>query len=54
MDCAGARNASHVVDHQKLFTFQLSYNDDQEIQQILSEAKKPKSDCYSWERGGKF
>ena len=50
----GARNANHVTDHQKLFTFELTYKDDQEIQQLLSEARQPKGDCYSWERGGKF
>jgi len=51
---AGARNASHVADHQRLFTFELSEKDSQQIEEVLEQARRPKGDCYSWERGGTF
>ena len=51
----GARNASHVGDHQRLFTFQLDEEDLGAIQGVLEQRPgKPQGDCYSWERGGKW
>jgi aryl-alcohol dehydrogenase-like predicted oxidoreductase len=48
----GARNASHVDDHRRLFTFALSGDDRREIDAVLAEGNRGSSDCYSWERGG--
>ena len=50
----GARNASHVADHRRLFGFQLDESDLAAIDGLLAEGKRPKGDCYSWERGGEF
>ncbi|MEW5316291.1 MAG: hypothetical protein WDW38_007671 [Sanguina aurantia] len=47
----GARNASHVQDHVALFGFQLDETDLGRIAEVLDSGKKPKGDCYSWERG---
>jgi len=47
----GARNASHVDDHRRLFGFQLDAEDLGAVEGLLGEGKLPKSDCYSWERG---
>lgn len=48
----GARNARHVADHQKLFTFDLDAEDYAKINEVLDRGVKPASDCYTWERGG--
>jgi aryl-alcohol dehydrogenase-like predicted oxidoreductase len=50
----GARNATHVPDHQRLFTFELDGDDLAAIDAVLVEGGKPKGDCYDWERGGSF
>jgi diketogulonate reductase-like aldo/keto reductase len=48
----GARNATHVDDHRALFSFQLDDSDLAAIRDVLDRGKKPKEDCYQWERGG--
>lgn len=48
----GARNASHVPDHQRLFTFQLDASDLEAIAAVLAAGVQSKGDCYDWERGG--
>ncbi|KAK9804340.1 hypothetical protein WJX72_008140 [[Myrmecia] bisecta] len=48
----GARNADHVQDHQRLFTFQLDRADNDAIQAVLDGGSRPAGDCYAWERGG--
>ena len=50
----GARNASHVQQHQKLFSFSLDDEDRQRIEEVSSQGIRPSSDCYTWERGGSF
>jgi aryl-alcohol dehydrogenase-like predicted oxidoreductase len=50
----GARNAEHVADHRALFTFALDGDDLDAIGALLERAKRPKGDCYTWERGGEF
>lgn len=47
----GARNARHVRDAQRLFTFQLDELDLLDIDAVYEEAAAPLSDCYAWERG---
>lgn len=47
----GARNANHVEDHKKLFSFQLSERDNADIDAVLEQGVQSTSDCYSWERG---
>lgn len=51
---AGARNASHVADHQALFSFALDQQDRDRIDAVLADSRRPSGDCYSWERGGRF
>lgn len=48
----GARNASHVEQHRKLFEFNLTDADLAAIDEVLSQGRTPTSDVYSWERGG--
>ena len=48
----GARNASHVADHQRMFSFQLDEEDLAAIDKVSAEGRRPQSDCYTWERGG--
>ena len=48
----GARNASHVTQHRKIFGFDLDKEDLDKIERKLNEGNSPKSDVYSWERGG--
>jgi len=48
----GARNARHVDDHRALFSFALDEQDLRLIRDVLDRGKKPKEDCYQWERGG--
>ena len=48
----GARNAAHVDDHRKMFTFELDTDDKAAIDAVLAEGKKPSADCYTFERGG--
>jgi hypothetical protein len=50
----GARNASHVADHQRMFTFQLDGDDMQRIEAVSAQGRRPTSDCYTWERGGSW
>jgi aryl-alcohol dehydrogenase-like predicted oxidoreductase len=50
----GARNATHVPDHQQLFAFSLDEGDLSAIQEVLDAGQQPKGDCYTWERGGVF
>jgi aryl-alcohol dehydrogenase-like predicted oxidoreductase len=48
----GARNAEHVDDHRALFSFDLDEDDRMQIRAVLDEGKKPKEDCYQYDRGG--
>ena len=50
----GARNASHVADHQRMFTFQLDDEDMQRIEAVSAQGRRPTRDCYTWERGGSW
>jgi len=51
----GARNAAHLDDHRRLSTFSLDAADVEAINRVLARGKKPKGDCYAWERGlGEF
>lgn len=51
---AGARNARHVADHEALFSFALDTEDQAAIDEVLAQARRPRGDCYTWERGGVF
>ena len=46
-----ARSARHVDDHRALFSFELDDSDLARIRDVLDRGKKPKEDCYQWERG---
>lgn len=48
----GARNASHVPDHQRLFTFSLDSSELDAISEVLAAGRQSNGDCYGWERGG--
>ena len=50
----GARNATHVEQHKKLFSFELSEEDLNKIEAVVAAGKRPTSDVYSWERGGRW
>ena len=50
----GARNASHVEQHKKIFSFELSGGDLEKIDGVMREGKRPTSDVYAWERGGRW
>ncbi|GLC40730.1 hypothetical protein PLESTM_001106100 [Pleodorina starrii] len=50
----GARNADHVQDHVRLFSFRLDEQDLGAIEEVLARGRRPQSDCYSWERGGEW
>ena len=50
----GARNAKHVQQHQKLFSFSLDEADCRKIDEVAAQGVRPSSDCYTWERGGSF
>jgi aryl-alcohol dehydrogenase-like predicted oxidoreductase len=50
----GARNATHVEQHRRTFGFELSAGDLAAIEAALAEGKRPASDVYTWERGGKW
>ncbi|KAG2435732.1 hypothetical protein HXX76_006929 [Chlamydomonas incerta] len=50
----GARNADHVADNQRLFSFRLDAADLAAIDEVLARGRRPRGDCYSWERGGEW
>lgn len=50
----GARNANHVADHQRVCGLTLDGEDQSAIQAVLDRGVAPTSDCYTWERGGKW
>ena len=50
----GARNARHVQQHQRLFSFSLDEEDRRRIEEVSAQGVRPSSDCYTWERGGSF
>ncbi|EFJ45917.1 hypothetical protein VOLCADRAFT_105794 [Volvox carteri f. nagariensis] len=50
----GARNADHVQDQVRLFGFTLDEQDQAAIQEVLDRGRRPRSDCYTWERGGEW
>lgn len=50
----GARNASHVDDHRRLFAFELDGEDLRRIGDVVAAAPRPTGDIYTWERGGAF
>jgi hypothetical protein len=37
-----------------LFSFQLTVEDQAAIEEVLAQARRPRGDCYDWERGGTF
>ena len=39
-------------DQAKIFSFSLDDDDRGRIQAVLDKGKRPKGDCYEWERGG--
>lgn len=50
----GARNANHVADHLKMFSFTLSTRDIEAIEGVLATGNRPTSDVYTFERGGEW
>jgi aryl-alcohol dehydrogenase-like predicted oxidoreductase len=54
MPRTGARNAQHVADHRALFSFRLTAEDEAAIDEVLAQSRRPRGDCYDWERGGVF
>lgn len=50
----GARNASHVQDYPQLFAFALDEGDLAAIGEVLAAGRRPRGDCYAWERGGSW
>lgn len=50
----GARNASHVNDHENMFSFALDAADQERINTVLATSTASTTDCYTWERGGKW
>ena len=50
----GARNANHVADHLQMCSLQLDEEDLETIQVALDNGVQPTTDCYTWERGGKW
>lgn len=50
----GARNASHVDDHRRIFAFSLTAQDKAQIQEVLDRGKKSQGDAYDYERGGQW
>lgn len=47
----GARNARHVSDHVALASLKLDTDDLGSIDGVLARGRRPKGDCYAWERG---
>ena len=47
----GARNSSHVADHVALAGLKLDDGERKAIEAVLSKGKRPRGDCYQWERG---
>jgi aryl-alcohol dehydrogenase-like predicted oxidoreductase len=47
----GARNALHLDDHVALASLKLDEQDLAGIQEVLEDGKRPRGDCYQWERG---
>jgi aryl-alcohol dehydrogenase-like predicted oxidoreductase len=50
----GARNAAHVEQHRRLFGFELDAQDVARIEAAAGAGTRPTSDCYTWERGGRW
>ena len=50
----GARNAAHVDDHRRLFSFELTAEELGRIEEVLAAGGQSKGDTYAWERGGTF
>ena len=48
----GARNALHLADYRRLFTFQLDEVDMLDIDAAYEGAVQPTGDVFAWERGG--
>ena len=49
----GARNASNVDEHRRLFALpRLTDADRAAIDAVLADGVQPKADTYQWERGG--
>lgn len=48
----GARNADHVAEHQRLFSFALDDADRAIIDEVLSTGVQSRGDIYDLERGG--
>lgn len=50
----GARNATHVRDTQRLFSFVLDESDLLDLDAAYEGANQPTTDVYVWERGGRW
>ncbi|KAF6265763.1 aldo/keto reductase [Scenedesmus sp. NREL 46B-D3] len=50
----GARNATHIRDAQRLFSFELDEIDSLDIDAAYEGAHQPTTDVYTWERGGSW
>lgn len=48
----GARNALHLGDARRLYTFELDEIDMLDIDAAYEGAAQPVTDVYAWERGG--
>jgi aryl-alcohol dehydrogenase-like predicted oxidoreductase len=50
----GARNALHLADARRAFSFSLTEDDALDIDAAWESARQPTGDVYAWERGGPF
>jgi aryl-alcohol dehydrogenase-like predicted oxidoreductase len=50
----GQRNALHLADTRRLFTFELDEVDMLDIDAAYEGAQQPAGDVYAWERGGSW
>lgn len=48
----GARNAMHLPEARRLFSFELDDIDMLDIDAAYEGARQPSGDVYAWERGG--
>ena len=48
----GARNAQHLADYRRLFSFSLDDVDMLDLEAAYEGAQQPVGDVYAWERGG--
>jgi len=50
----GARNAMHLGDARRLYTFELDDIDMLDVDAAYEGAQQPTADVYAWERGGNW